>query len=37
MFRDAWQEVMKGTVRAQVGRLREAKPWLSLDGIRFRA
>jgi histidinol-phosphate aminotransferase len=37
MFRDAWQEVMKGTVRAQVGGLRVAKPWLSLDGIRFRA
>jgi histidinol-phosphate aminotransferase len=37
MFRDAWQEVMKGTVSAQVGGLREARPWLSLDGIRFRA
>src|SRR5258705_11370574 len=37
MFRDAWLEVMKGTARAQVGGLREAKPWRALDGIRFRA
>jgi histidinol-phosphate aminotransferase len=37
MFRDAWQEVMKGAVSAQVGGLAQAKPWRSLDGIRFRA
>jgi len=37
MFRDAWQEVMKGAVSAQVGGLAETKPWRALDGIRFRA
>ena len=37
MFRDAWQEVMKGAVGAQVGGLAEMKPWRALDGIRFRA
>ena len=35
MFRDAWHEVMKGAVSAQVGEL-ELKRWRSLDGIRVR-
>ena len=34
MFRDAWHEVMKGAVSAQVGEL-EPKPWRSLDGVEF--
>jgi histidinol-phosphate aminotransferase len=37
MFREAWQEVMKNAVSAQVGGMVEAKPWKALDGIRFRA
>jgi len=37
VFRDAWQEVMKGAVSAQVGGLPEVQTWRSLDGIRFRA
>jgi len=37
MFRDAWQEVMKGAVSAQVGGLAELKGWRILDGIRVRA
>jgi histidinol-phosphate aminotransferase len=37
MFRDAWQEVMKGAVSAQVGEFAEPKLWRSLDGIRVRA
>jgi histidinol-phosphate aminotransferase len=36
MFRDAWQEVMKGAVSAQVGEFTEPKLWRSLDGIRVR-
>jgi histidinol-phosphate aminotransferase len=37
MFRDAWQEVMKGTVSAQVGGLAEVRTSRVVDGIRFRA
>jgi histidinol-phosphate aminotransferase len=37
MFHEAWQEVMKGAVSAQVGRLAEPTQWRSLDGIRVRA
>ena len=36
MFREAWSEVMKGGVSAQVGGL-ELKRWRSLDGIRVLA
>ena len=36
MFREAWSEVMKGAVSAQVGEL-EFKRWRSLDGIRVLA
>ncbi len=35
MFREAWQEVMKGAVSAQVGGLTEANQWRALDGIRI--
>lgn len=37
MFRDAWQEVMKGKVSTQVGELAKPGGWRALDGIRFRA
>lgn len=37
MFRDAWQEVMKGTVSAQVGGLSEVRSSRVVDGIRFHA
>ena len=37
MFRDAWQEVMKGAVSAQVGEFADPKLWRSFDGIRVRA
>jgi len=37
MFRDAWQEVMKGAVSAQLGEFTEPTLWRSLDGIRVRA
>jgi histidinol-phosphate aminotransferase len=37
MFRDAWQEVMKGAVSAQLGEFTEPTLWRSLDGIRGRA
>jgi histidinol-phosphate aminotransferase len=37
MFRDVWQEVMKGAVTTQVGEIAEPKLWRSLDGIRVRA
>jgi histidinol-phosphate aminotransferase len=36
MFRDAWQEVMKGAVSAQVGGLAEVRSSRVVDGIRFR-
>ena len=36
MFRDAWQEVMKGAVSAQVGGLGEVRSSRVVDGIRFR-
>jgi len=34
MFRDAWQEVMKGKAAVQVGELAEPVDWRALDGIR---
>src|SRR5882757_9885319 len=37
MFRDAWQEVMKGAVSAQLGEFTGPTLWRSLDGIRVRA
>lgn len=37
MFRDAWQEVMKGAVTAQIGKLSRPNRWRSLDGIPIRA
>ncbi len=36
MFRDAWQEVMKAAVSAQVGGLAEVRSSRVVDGIRFR-
>lgn len=37
MFRDAWQEVMKGKAAVQVGELAAPGSWRALDGIRFRS
>jgi len=37
MFREAWEEVMKNPVSAQVSGTLEPNSWRSLDGIRVRA